>query len=81
MMTISPGLRGGDEHPFDHAQTNGSTVDKEPASPFLNTVEAARLLKLKPKTLSNSADALPRQNRRHNTLRQKGNPPADLVKQ
>ena len=37
----------------DHALANGSTVDKEPANPFLNTVEAARLLKLKPKTLEN----------------------------
>ena len=36
-----------------HVQANGSTIDKEPASPFLNTVEAARLLKLKPKTLEN----------------------------
>ena len=32
----------------DHAQTNGSTLNK-----FLNTVEVARLLKLKPKTLEN----------------------------
>ena len=37
----------------DHAQANGSTISKEPASPFLNTVETARLLKLKPKTLEN----------------------------
>ena len=37
----------------DHAQTNGSTINKEPASPFLKTVQAARLLKRKPKTLEN----------------------------